>query len=199
MALMPKRTKYRKQMKGRLRGKAMRGNRVTYGQYGMEALELGFITGNQIEAARVAMNRYMKRGGKVWIKIFPDKPITKKPAETRMGKGKGNVEYWVARVKPGRIMFEIAGVSREIAMGAFERASYKLPIKVKFVERKLTKKELEALEEEVERERIRLEAEAEAEALAEAEAEATGETTESTDKADEEQKSEEKDGDGDES
>ena len=116
-----------------------------------------------------------------------------------MGKGKGNVEYWVARVKPGRIMFEIAGVSREIAMGAFERASYKLPIKVKFVERKLTKKELEALEEEVERERIRLEAEAEAEALAEAEAEATGETTESTDKADEEQKSEEKDGDGDES
>ena len=195
MALMPKRTKYRKQMKGRLRGKAMRGNRVTYGQYGMESLELGFITGNQIEAARVAMTRYMKRGGKVWIKIFPDKPITKKPAETRMGKGKGNVEYWVARVKPGRVMFEIAGVSREVAQGAFERAAYKLPVKVKFVERKLTKKEMKELEEEVERERLRLEAEAEAEAEAAAEAagEVTGDAEVETD-----EETVEKDGDGDE-
>lgn len=197
MALMPKRTKYRKQMKGRLRGKATRGNRVTYGQFGMEALEAGFITANQIEAARVAMNRYMKRGGKVWIKIFPDKPMTKKPAETRMGKGKGAVEYWVARVKPGRIMFEIAGVSKEIAEGAFTRAAYKLPVKVKFVERKLTKKELAQLEEEVERERLRLEAEAEAEAAAAAEAEAAEHAEEKEHHATE-HKSEEKDGDGDE-
>ena len=185
MALMPKRTKYRKQMKGRLRGKAMRGNRITYGQYGIEALELGFITGNQIESARIAINKYMKRGGKVWIKIFPDKPITKKPAETRMGKGKGAVEYWVAAVKPGRIMFEVAGVSKEVAEGALLRASYKLPIKVRFVERKLTKKELEILEAEVEKERLKLEAEAD---LEEAAAEET-----------QEEKSKEKDGDGDES
>ena len=194
MALMPKRTKYRKQMKGRLRGTAMRGNRVTYGQYGMQATQAGFITGNQIEAARVAMNRYMKRGGKVWIKIFPDKPMTKKPAETRMGKGKGAVEYWVAKVKPGRVMFEIAGVSPEIARGAMERAAHKLPIKVKYLERKLTKKELAELEEEVERERLRLEAEAEAEA--EAAEIAEGEETETTETK--EAENEEKDGDGDE-
>ena len=108
MPLMPKRTKYRKMQKGRNRGKATRGNKVTDGEYGIQALEAGLITGNQIEAARIAMNRYIKRGGKVWIKIFPDKPITKKPAETRMGKGKGAVEAWVAVVKPGRVMFELA-------------------------------------------------------------------------------------------
>lgn len=195
MALMPKRTKYRKQMKGRLRGKTMRGNTVTYGQYGMQALEAGFITGNQIEAARVAMNRYMKRGGKVWIKVFPDKPMTKKPAETRMGKGKGAVEYWVARVKPGKVMFEIAGVSPEVAKGAMQRAAHKLPIKVKLLERKLTKKELRELEEEVEKERLRLEAEAEAAAEEVAEGEATTSGDEETTS---EAESEEKDGDGDE-
>ena len=115
MPLMPKRTKYRKQQKGRNRGKATRGNFVSDGEYGLQTLEAGLITTNQIEAARVAMTRYIKRGGKVWIKIFPDKPITKKPAETRMGKGKGAVEYWVAVVKPGRVMFEIAGVPEETA------------------------------------------------------------------------------------
>ena len=111
MPLMPKRTKYRKQQKGRVRGKATRGNTVTDGEYGLQATEIGLITSNQIEAARVAMTRYIKRGGKVWIKIFPDKPMTAKPIGTRMGKGKGAVEYWVAAVKPGRVMFEIAGVS----------------------------------------------------------------------------------------
>ena len=135
MPLMPKRTKYRKQQKGRVRGKAMRGNKVTDGEYGIQSLELGFITSNQIEAARVAMTRYIKRGGKVWIKIFPDKPITKKPAETRMGKGKGNLEYWVAVVKPGRVMFEISGVSEEIAKEALRLAVHKLPIKCKIVSR----------------------------------------------------------------
>lgn len=195
MALMPNRTKYAKQMKGRLRGKATRGNKITYGQFGMQALEAGFITGNQIEAARIAMNNYMKRGGKVWIKIFPDKPMTKKPAETRMGKGKGAVEYWVARVKPGKVMFEIAGVSKETAEGALRRAAYKLPIKVKFLERKLTKKELEELEEEVEKERIRLEAEAKAAAeAAEAAAEVAVEDGEHAEHT--EHKSEEKDGEG---
>ena len=132
---MPKRTKYRKQQKGRIRGKASRGNRVTDGEYGLQSLELGHITSNQIEAARVAMTRYVKRGGKVWIKIFPDKPITKKPAETRMGKGKGNPEGWVAVVKPGRIMFEIDGVDDETARDALRLAINKLPIKCKIVKR----------------------------------------------------------------
>ena len=132
---MPKRTKYRKMQKGRIRGKATRGNRVTDGEYGLQSLDLGFITSNQIEAARVAMTRYIKRGGKVWIKIFPDKPITKKPAETRMGKGKGAVEYWVAAVKPGRVMFEIAGVPEETAREALRLAANKLSVKCKFVKK----------------------------------------------------------------
>ena len=140
MPLMPKRTKYRKQQKGRVRGKAMRGNKVTDGEYGIQSLELGFITSNQIEAARVAMTRYIKRGGKVWIKIFPDKPITKKPAETRMGKGKGAVEYWVAAVKPGRVMFEIAGVPEATAREALRLAMNKLPIKTKFVAKETVSK-----------------------------------------------------------
>ena len=135
MPLMPKRTKYRKMQKGRNRGKATRGNTIAYGQYALQALEAGWIKSNQIEAARVAMTRFIKRGGKVWIKIFPDKPITKKPAETRMGKGKGAVEYWVAAVKPGRVMFEIAGVSEETAREALRLASMKLPVKCKFVKR----------------------------------------------------------------
>ena len=133
MPLMPKRTKYRKQQKGRNRGKATRGNFVSDGQYGLQTTEAGLITTNQIESARVAMTRYIKRGGKVWIKIFPDKPITKKPAETRMGKGKGAVEYWVAPVKPGRVMFEIAGVTEETAREALRLASMKLSVKTKFV------------------------------------------------------------------
>ena len=135
MPLMPKRTKYRKQQKGRNRGKATRGNKVTDGEYGIQAVEAGLIKGNQIEAARIAMTRYIKRGGKVWIKIFPNKPISKKPAETRMGKGKGAVEYWVAPVKPGRILFEIAEVSEEVAREALRLASHKLPVKTKFVTR----------------------------------------------------------------
>ena len=133
MPLMPKRTKYRKQQKGRIRGKASRGNRVTDGEYGLQSLELGHITSNQIEAARVAMTRYVKRGGKVWIKIFPDKPVTAKPAETRMGSGKGTLEYWVAVVKPGRVMFEIAGVPEETAKEALRLASHKLPCRCKIV------------------------------------------------------------------
>ena len=133
MPLMPKRTKYRKVQKGRIRGKATRGNKVSYGEYGIQALEAGMITSNQIEAARIAMTRHVKRGGKVWIKLFPDKPITKKPAETRMGKGKGAVEFWVAPVKPGRIMFEMSGVAEPVARRALELAAYKLPIKTKFV------------------------------------------------------------------
>ena len=135
MPLMPKRTKYRKQQKGRVRGKATRGNEVTYGEYGLQAQDAAFITSNQIEAARVAMTRYIKRGGKVWIKIFPNKPITKKPAETRMGKGKGAPEYWVAPVKPGRVMFEIAGVPEETAREALRLAAQKLPVKAKFLAR----------------------------------------------------------------
>lgn len=135
MSLMPKRTKYRKQQKGRIRGKAARGNKVTDGEYGLQSLELGYITSNQIEAARVAMTRYVKRGGKVWIKIFPDKPITKKPAETRMGKGKGAVEYWVAAVKPGRVMFEMAGVAEDVAKEALRLAANKLSVKCKFVKK----------------------------------------------------------------
>ena len=130
---MPKRTKYRKMMKGRNRGKATRGNTVTYGEFGLEAVEAGWITSNQIEAARIAMTRFIKRGGNVWIKIFPDKPITKKPAETRMGSGKGSVEYWVAVVKPGRVLFEIADVTEEQAREAMRLAMHKLPIKCKFV------------------------------------------------------------------
>ena len=135
MPLMPKRTKYRKMQKGRNRGNATRGNKVTDGEYGIQALEAGLITGNQIEAARIAMNRYIKRGGKVWIKIFPDKPITKKPAETRMGKGKGAVEAWVAVVKPGRVMFELAGVPEETAREAMRLAMNKLSVKSKFIVR----------------------------------------------------------------
>ena len=133
MPLMPKRTKYRKMQKGRNRGKATRGNKVTDGEYGIQAVEAGLITGNQIEAARIAMTRYIKRGGKVWIKIFPDKPITKKPAETRMGKGKGAVEAWVAVVKPGRVMFELAGVPEETAREAMRLAMNKLSVKSKFI------------------------------------------------------------------
>ena len=133
MPLMPKRTKHRKMQKGRNRGKATRGNKVTDGEYGIQAVEAGLITGNQIEAARIAMTRYIKRGGKVWIKIFPDKPITKKPAETRMGKGKGAVEAWVAVVKPGRVMFELAGVPEETAREAMRLAMNKLSVKSKFI------------------------------------------------------------------
>ena len=135
MPLMPNRTKHRKMQKGRNRGKATRGITVSEGEFGLQALEAGLITGNQIEAARVAMTRYMKRDGKVWIKVFPDKPITRKPAGTRMGKGKGNTEFWVAAVKPGRVMFEIAGVSEEIAREALRLATNKLPVKTKFVVR----------------------------------------------------------------
>ena len=131
--LLPKRVKYRRVHRGRLTGKAMRGNTVTYGDYGLQATEPAWISSRQIEAARIAMTRYIKRGGQVWIKIFPDKPITQKPAETRMGSGKGSPEYWVAVVKPGRVMFEIAGVSEELAREAFRLASHKLPIKTKFV------------------------------------------------------------------
>ena len=132
---MPKRTKHRKMQKGRMRGKATRGNRVTDGEYGIQAVTAALVTSNQIEAARIAMTRYIKRGGKVWIKVFPDKPITKKPAETRMGKGKGAVEYWVAAVKPGRVMFEIAGVSEDLAREALRLAANKLSVKCKFVKK----------------------------------------------------------------
>lgn len=131
--LLPKRVKYRRVHRGRLTGKALRGNTVTYGDFGLQALEPAWITSNQIEAARIAMTRYIKRGGKVWIKIFPDKPITEKPAETRMGSGKGSPEYWVAVVKPGRVMFEIAGVPEETAREAMRLAANKLPIKCKFI------------------------------------------------------------------
>ena len=133
MPLMPKRTKHRKMQKGRNRGQATRGTVVSNGEFGLQALEAGLITGNQIEAARVAMTRYMKRDGKVWIKIFPDKPITRKPAGTRMGKGKGNTEFWVAAVKPGRVMFEIAGVPEATAREALRLAKNKLPVKTKFI------------------------------------------------------------------
>lgn len=133
MPLMPKRTKYRKMQKGRNRGVATRGNKVTDGEYGIQALEAGWITGNQIEAARIAMTRYIKRGGKVWIKVFPDKPVSTKPLGTRMGKGKGAVEYWVAVIKPGRVMFEIAGIPEETAKEALRLAMNKLSVKTKFV------------------------------------------------------------------
>ena len=131
--LLPKRVKYRKQFRGRMKGKANRGNTVSHGQYGLVALEPAWITNRQIEAARIAMTRYIKRGGQVWIKIFPDKPVTAKPAETRMGSGKGSPEYWVAVVKPGRVLFEMDGVTKEIAMEAMRLAGHKLPIKTKFV------------------------------------------------------------------
>ena len=133
--LMPKRTKYRKMQKGRMAGKAKGGTRVTFGDYGLQAQEVGWITARQIEAARVAMTRAIKRGGKVWINIFPDKPVTEKPAETRMGSGKGNPEYWVAVVKPGRIMFEMSGVTEDLAREAMRLAAHKLPVKTKFVVR----------------------------------------------------------------
>ena len=131
--LMPKRVKYRRVQRGRLKGKASRGNTISNGQYGLVAMEPAWITANQIEAARIAMTRYIRRGGQVWIKIFPDKPITEKPAETRMGSGKGSPEYWVAVVKPGRVLFEMNGVSEEIAREAMRLAMHKLPIKCKFV------------------------------------------------------------------
>ena len=133
--LLPKRVKYRRVHRGRLTGKATRGTEVNYGQFGLVALEPAWIKSNQIEAARIAMTRYIKRGGQVWIKIFPDKPVTEKPAETRMGSGKGSPEYWVAVVKPGRVMFEIAGVSEEVAREALRLASHKLPIKTKIIAR----------------------------------------------------------------
>ena len=133
--LMPKRVKHRKQMRGRRRGNAKGGTKVSFGEYGLRALERGWITNRQIEAARVAMTRKIKRGGKVWINVFPDKPITSKPAETRMGSGKGNPEGWVAVVKPGRVMFELAGVPEPLAREAMSRAQHKLPIKTKFISR----------------------------------------------------------------
>jgi large subunit ribosomal protein L16 len=133
--LSPKRVKYRKQQRGRMRGKATRGNEITYGDYGLQAMEPSWITGNQIEAARIAMTRYSKRGGKVWIKIFPNKPVTSKPAETRMGSGKGSPDFWVAVVKPGRVMFEIAGVTEDVAREAIRLAGHKLPCRVKFIKR----------------------------------------------------------------
>ena len=133
--LMPKRVKFRRMQRGRMTGKATRGNTVAYGEYGLMALEPGWVKSNQIEAARIAMTRYTKRGGQVWIKIFPDKPVTKKPAETRMGSGKGSPEYWVAVVKPGRVLFEIAGVPEETAREALRLASHKLPLKTKILAR----------------------------------------------------------------
>jgi len=140
--LMPKRVKRRKQFRGRMKGKALRGNHITYGEYGLVAMEPCWITANQIEAARIVINRTMRRGGKVWVKIFPDKPVTEKPAETRMGSGKGSPEYWVAVVKPGRVMFEMDGVDEDVAREAMRLAGHKLPIKTKFV----TKKDTENLD-----------------------------------------------------
>lgn len=142
--LMPKRVKYRRVHRGRMKGKALRGNAITYGEYALQALEPCWITANQIEAARRAMTRYIKRGGKIWIKVFPHKPVTKKPAEVRMGSGKGAPEYWVGVVKPGRILFEMGGVSEDIAKEAMRLASHKLPIKTKFVVREDLAKEGEA-------------------------------------------------------
>ena len=141
--LMPKRVKHRRVQRGRLTGVASRGNTVTHGDFGLQALEPAWITSNQIEAARIAMTRYTKRGGKVWIKIFPDKPITEKPAETRMGSGKGSPEYWVAVVKPGRVMFEMAGVNEEVAREAMRLAMHKLPIKCRFATKEMLEKEQE--------------------------------------------------------
>jgi len=131
--LSPKRVKYRKQQKGRMRGKAYRGNTVAFGTYGLKALECGYLTSQQIEAARIAMTRYVKRGGKIWIRIFPDKPFTRKPAETRMGKGKGSPEGWVAVIRPGRVLYEMEGITEDIAREALRLASHKLPLKTRFV------------------------------------------------------------------
>lgn len=133
--LSPKKVKFRKQQRGRMKGTALRGASLNFGEFGLQTLECGYITAKQIEAARIAMTRHVKRGGKMWIRIFPDKPITKKPAEVRMGKGKGAPEAWVAKVHPGRILYEMEGVSKELAMEAFRLASHKLPVKTKFVER----------------------------------------------------------------
>jgi large subunit ribosomal protein L16 len=133
--MQPKRTKYRKQMKGRNKGLALRGSKVTFGQFGLKALERGRLTARQIEAARRAMTRHIKRGGKIWIRVFPDKPITQKPLEVRQGKGKGSVEYWVAQIQPGKVLFEMEGVTRELALEAFNLAKAKLPFKVLFEER----------------------------------------------------------------
>jgi len=142
--LMPKRVKYRKQMRGNMAGKCLRGNRITNGEYGLVALEPAWVSAKQIEAARVAITRYTKRGGQVWIKVFPDKPVTSKPAETRMGSGKGSVDYWVCVVKPGRVMFEISGVSEEDAHEALRLGMHKLPIKCKIYEKSVLDKELDA-------------------------------------------------------
>ena len=139
--LLPKRVKYRRVHRGRMKGRALRGNKVNYGEYGLMALEPAWITSNQIEAARIAMTRYIKRGGQVWMKIFPDKPVTEKPAETRMGSGKGSPEYWVAVVKPGRVMFEISGIDEATAKEAMRLAGHKLPIKTKFVKKSDTESE----------------------------------------------------------
>ncbi len=144
--LMPKRVKYRRVHRGRMKGEALRGNTITYGEFGLQALEPSWITSNQIEAARRAMTRYVRRGGNIWIKVFPDKPVTKKPAETRMGSGKGSPEYWVSVVKPGRIMFEMGGVSEELAREAMRLAAMKLPIKTKFVTKETLEKDGEASE-----------------------------------------------------
>ena len=133
--LMPKRVKYRRQHRGRMKGKAQKGNQLAYGEYGLQALEATWMTANQIEAARRAMTRYIKRGGQIWIKVFPDKPVSKKPAEVRMGSGKGSPEYWVAVIKPGRVLFEMSGVSDEVAREAMRLAAQKLPIKTKFIQR----------------------------------------------------------------
>lgn len=133
--LLPKRVKYRRVHRGRMTGKATRGNTITYGEYGLQAMEPAWVKSNQLEAARIAMTRYIKRGGQVWIKVFPDKPVTQKPAETRMGSGKGSPEYWVAVVKPGRVLFEIAGVDEETAKEAMRLAMHKLPIKCKFIKK----------------------------------------------------------------
>ena len=141
--LMPKRVKRRKQFRGSMKGKALRGNKITNGEYGIVAMEPCWIRSNQIEAARIAMTRYIKRGGQVWIKVFPDKPVTAKPAETRMGSGKGSPEYWVAVVKPGRILFEMDGVTEEVAKEAMRLAAHKLPIKTKFVTREQTQQQAE--------------------------------------------------------
>ena len=141
--LMPKRVKYRRVQRGRLKGKATRGNKIAYGQYGLVATEPAWITANQIEAARIVMTRYIRRGGQVWIKIFPDKPITEKPAETRMGSGKGSPEYWVAVVKPGRVLFEMNGVAEEVAREAMRLAMHKLPIKCRFATKEQLENEVE--------------------------------------------------------
>ena len=142
--LLPKRVKYRRVMRGRMTGKALRGNKVSYGDFGIQALEPGWITSNQIEAARIEMTRYTKRGGQVWIKIFPDKPVTEKPAETRMGSGKGSPEYWVAVVKPGRVMFEVGGVPEETAKEALRLAIHKLPVKCKIIAKEVAETEADA-------------------------------------------------------